>query len=207
MVAERLHIHPLNPEARKMARVVKHLQQGGLIIYPTDTVYGLGCDLMNRRALERLCKLRHIKPEKLNLSFICYDISQVARYVKRLETPVFKIMKSHLPGPYTFIFEASSEVPRILGANKKTVGVRIPDHPIPRMLVKELGNPIVNASLKSDDTIQEYTTDPDEIFEQFKHQVDIIIDAGAGGNIPSTVVDCTGPDPVVLREGLGPIDW
>lgn len=207
MPAELLRIHPLNPEMRKINRVVQCLRDGGLIIYPTDTVYGLGCDLMNRRAIERLCHVRQIKPEKLNLSFICHDISEVAKYVKRLDTPVFKIMKKVLPGPYTFIFESSSAVPKILGVNKKTVGIRVPNHHIPLTLVQELGNPLINASIKSEDAVQEYTTDPEEIHQQYLHQVDMVIDAGSGGNIPSTILDCTGEEVEVVREGLGPIIW
>ncbi len=207
MPAELLRIHPLNPEMRKINRVVQCLRDGGLIIYPTDTVYGLGCDLMNRRAIERLCQVRHIKPEKLNLSFICHDISEVAKYVKRLDTPLFKIMKKVLPGPYTFIFESSSAVPKILGVNKKTVGIRVPAHAIPLLLVRELGNPLINASIKSGDVVQEYTTDPEEIHRQYLHQVDMVIDAGAGGNIPSTILDCTGEEVEIVREGLGPVIW
>lgn len=207
MPAELLRIHPLNPEMRKINRVVQCLRDGGLIIYPTDTVYGLGCDLTNRRAIERLCLVRQIKPEKLNLSFICHDISEVAKYVKRLDTPIFKIMKKVLPGPYTFIFESSSAVPKILGVNKKTVGIRVPAHTIPLMLVKELGNPLINASIKSEDAVQEYTTDPEEIHQQYLHQVDMVIDAGAGGNVPSTILDCTGEEVEIVREGLGPVNW
>lgn len=207
MPAELLRIHPLNPEMRKINRVVQCLRDGGLIIYPTDTVYGLGCDLTNRRAIERLCLVRKIKPEKLNLSFICHDISEVAKYVKRLDTPIFKIMKKVLPGPYTFIFESSSAVPKILGVNKKTVGIRVPAHTIPLMLVKELGNPLINASIKSEDAVQEYTTDPEEIHQQYLHQVDMVIDAGAGGNVPSTILDCTGEEVEIVREGLGPVNW
>ncbi len=207
MPAELLRIHPLNPEMRKINRLVQCLRDGGLIIYPTDTVYGLGCDLMNRRAIERLCQVRQIKPEKLNLSFICHDISEVSKYVKRLDTPVFKIMKKVLPGPYTFIFESSSAVPKILGVNKKTVGIRVPNHQIPLALVRALGNPLINASIKSEDFVQEYTTDPEEIHQQYLHQVDMVIDAGAGGNIPSTILDCTGEEVELVREGLGPVNW
>ncbi|MCS6973152.1 MAG: L-threonylcarbamoyladenylate synthase [Cyclobacteriaceae bacterium] len=207
MPAELLRIHPLNPEMRKINRVVECLRDGGLIIYPTDTVYGLGCDLMNRKAIERLCKVRQIKPEKLDLSFICHNISEVSKYVRRMDTSIFKIMKKVLPGPYTFIFESSSAVPKILGTNKKTVGIRIPDHRIPLLLVQELGNPLINASIKSEDVIQEYTTDPEEIHQQYMHQVDLVIDAGAGGNIPSTVVNCTSDEIEIVRIGLGPVNW
>jgi tRNA threonylcarbamoyl adenosine modification protein (Sua5/YciO/YrdC/YwlC family) len=203
MTAELLRIHPLNPEGRKIQRTVDVLKRGGIIIYPTDTIYGIGCDLMNRKSIERLCQIMGIKPQKLNLSFICHDLSQISEYVKRIDTPVFKILKKALPGPYTFILESSSKVPRILDVNKKTVGVRIPDHEIPMAIVSHLGNPLINASIKDDDVIKEYTTDPEEIFEDFKHIVDLVIDGGAGNNIPSSVIDCTSDQIVVVREGLG----
>jgi tRNA threonylcarbamoyl adenosine modification protein (Sua5/YciO/YrdC/YwlC family) len=207
MAAELLNIHPQNPEPRKINRVVDVLRKGGIIIYPTDTIYGIGCDLMNKKAVERLCRILDIKPQKLDLSFICNDLSHISEYVKRIDTPVFKVLKKTLPGPYTFIFESSSRVPKILDVNKKTVGIRIPDHTIPRTIVAELGNPLITSSIKDDDQIKEYTTDPEEIHEDFRHQVDLVIDGGAGGNIPSTVVDCTQDEPQVIRQGLGEIVW
>jgi len=207
MAAELIQIHPQNPEIRKIARVVEVLRKGGVIVYPTDTIYGIGCDLMNRKAVERLCKIMNIKPQKLDLSFICNDLSHISEYVKRIDTPVFKVLKKSLPGPYTYIFESSSKVPRILDINKKTVGIRIPDHNIPRMIVAELGNPLITTSIKDDDHIKEYTTDPEEIYEDFKNQVDMVIDGGVGGNIPSSVVDCTGEELVVIRQGLGEINF
>lgn len=203
MTAELLKIHPQNPEARKIASVVEVLTNGGIIIYPTDTVYGIGCDLLNRRSVERLCRILDLKPQKLDLSFICNDLSHISHYVKRIDTPVFKILKQRLPGPYTFIFEASSQVPKILGVNKKTVGIRIPDHEIPRAIVAQLGNPLITSSVKDDDHIKEYTTDPEEIYGDFMHLVDVVIDGGVGGNIPSTVVDCTGSELAIVRQGLG----
>jgi tRNA threonylcarbamoyl adenosine modification protein (Sua5/YciO/YrdC/YwlC family) len=206
VAAALLKIHPANPEARKVERVINVLKQGGIVVYPTDTVYGIGCDLMNRKSIERLCQILDIKPQKLDLSFICSDISQISEYVKRMDTPVFKLLRKTLPGPYTFIFESSSKVPRVLDVNKKTVGVRIPAHPIPQALVAGLGNPFITSSIKDDDTIKEYTTDPEEIYEDFKQLVDLVIDGGAGGNVPSTVVDCTGDEPVIIREGLGSLD-
>ena len=206
MPAEFLSIHPQNPEPRKINRTIEVLQKGGIVIYPTDTIYGIGCDLMNRRAVERLCQVMNIKPTKLNLSFICSDLSDISHYVKRIDTPVFKILKKALPGPFTFIFESSSNVPKILGINKKTVGVRIPNHPIPLAIVSVLGNPLITSSIKDDDQIKEYTTDPEEIFEDFKHQVDLVIDGGAGGNAPSTIVDFTGDEPQIVRRGLGDFD-
>ena len=206
MAAELLKIHPLNPEGRKIQRTIEILKRGGIIIYPTDTIYGIGCDLMNRKAIERLCRVMDIKPHKLDLSFICNDLSHISEYVKRIDTPVFKILKKALPGPYTFILESSSKVPRILDVNKKTVGIRIPNHAIPRSIVAQLGNPLINSSIKDDDIIKEYTTDPEEIYEDFKHSVDLVIDGGPGNNIPSSVIDCTGDQIVVVRQGLGSVD-
>jgi len=197
MAAELLKIHPLNPEPRKIARVVNVLRNGGLIVYPTDTIYGIGCSLINRRAVERLCQVKQIRPQKLNLSFICHDISEIASYVRRIDTPVYKVMRRTLPGPFTYILEANSNV------DKKTVGVRIPDHQVPLAIVKELGNPIITSSIKDDDEIKTYTTDPEEIYEDLKNKVDIVIDSGAGGNIPSTIVDFTSGEPVITRNGLG----
>jgi tRNA threonylcarbamoyl adenosine modification protein (Sua5/YciO/YrdC/YwlC family) len=206
MAAELLKIHPDNPEQRKIGHVIHVLKNGGVIVYPTDTVYGIGCDLMNKKAIERLCRILDLKPHKLNLSFICNDLSHISEYVRRIDTPVFKLLKKTLPGPYTFILESSSKVPRILDVNKKTVGIRIPSHEVPRMIVRELGNPLITASIKNRDTLREYTTDPDDIYQDLKAVVDIVIDSGAGGNIPSTVVDCTGPKIEVIRRGLGEID-
>jgi tRNA threonylcarbamoyl adenosine modification protein (Sua5/YciO/YrdC/YwlC family) len=206
MSAEFLKIHPINPEGRKVQRAVDVLRNGGIIIYPTDTIYGIGCDLMNRKSIERLCHVMDIKPQKLDLSFICTDLAQISEYVKRIETPVFKILKKSLPGPYTFILESSAKVPRILNVNKKTVGVRIPDHAIPRAIVQLLGNPLITSSIKDDDVIKEYTTDPEEIYEDFKHSVDLVIDGGAGNNIPSSVIDCTDGQIVVVREGMGSVE-
>lgn len=191
---------------RKINRVVDILRKGGIVVYPTDTIYGIGCDLMNRKSIERLCRVMDIKPNKLDLSFICNDLTHISEYVKNLQTPVFKVLKKSLPGPFTFILESSSKVPKILDVTKKTVGIRIPDHNIPRTIVAELGNPLITSSIKDDDKIKEYTTDPEEIYEDFKNLVDIVIDGGAGGNIPSTVVDCTGEELVIVRQGLGEID-
>jgi len=206
MPAELLSIHPQNPEPRKINRTVEVLQKGGVIIYPTDTIYGIGCDLMNRRAVERLCQVMNIKPLKLDLSFICSDLSDISRYVRRIDTPVFKILKKTLPGPFTFIFESSTHVPKILGVNKKTVGIRVPNHPIPLAIVRQLENPLITSSIKDDDHIKEYTTDPEEIFEDFRNLVDLVIDGGAGGNLPSTIVDFTGDEIKIVRRGLGNFD-
>lgn len=203
MAAELVKIHPINPETRKIERVVSKLKDGGIVIYPTDTIYGIGCDLFNRKAVEKLCHILDIKPQKLNLSFICADISQISEYVKRIDTPVFKILKKHLPGPFTFILESSSKVPKVLDVNKKTVGIRIPDHKIPQMIVQHLGNPLITSSIKDEDKIKEYTTDPEEIYEDLKNVVDLVIDGGIGNNVPSTIVDCTSDQLEIVRQGLG----
>jgi tRNA threonylcarbamoyl adenosine modification protein (Sua5/YciO/YrdC/YwlC family) len=206
MAAEFLKIHPGNPEGRKIDHVVGILKKGGVIVYPTDTIYGIGCDLMNRKSVERLCYLMDVKPQKMDLSFICNDLSHISEYVRRIDTPVFKLLKKALPGPYTFILESSSKVPRILDVNKKTVGIRIPDHNIPRAIVSQLGNPLITSSIKDDDKIKEYTTDPEEIYEDFKHLVDVVIDGGAGNNVPSTVIDCTGNEITIVRQAAGNIE-
>ena len=201
--AKFLSIHPLNPQASKISEVVDCLKNGGIIIYPTDTVYGLGCDLTNKSAIEKLCRLKGIKPEKINLSFICYDLSHISEYVKNLDTYAFKALKKNLPGPFTFILEANSTVPKHLIAKKKTVGIRIPDHEIPRQIVKELGHPIISSSIKDDDEIIEYTTDPELIYDKYKNLVDIVIDSGNSGNMPSTIIDVTSGDFDIIRQGLG----
>lgn len=205
LTAQLLPIHPVNPEPRKIAKVVELLRNGGIIVYPTDTIYGIGCDLLNKKAVERLTRTIGVHPKKMDLSFICNDLSHISEFVKRIDTPVFKLLKKTLPGPYTFIFESSSRVPKILDINKKTVGIRIPDHPIPRDIVAQLGNPLITSSIKDDDKIKEYTTDPEEIYNDFKNIVDLVIDGGPGGNIPSTVVDLTCNSPEIVREGLGDI--
>lgn len=200
-----LPIHPKNPEGRKIAQVAQCLRGGGIIIYPTDTVYGIGCDLMNRKAIDRLAHLVDIRPNKFQLTFICTDLSQVSQYVQQLNTYEFKMLKQNLPGPFTFILQAGSLVPRIMGINKRTVGIRIPDHSVPQAIVAALGHPLVSASVKDIDQIKEYTTNPEEIYERFKHRVDIVIDSGPGGVIPSTIIDLTSGEAVITRQGLGQI--
>ncbi len=202
MPADFIRIYPENPDERRIRQVVECLRDGGLVIYPTDTVYGLGCDIFNSRAVEKIARIKGIKPQKNDFSFICYDLSHIADYA-RVGNGAFKIMKKVLPGPYTFILDANSKVPKLLNTNKKTVGIRVPDNLIPRYMVKELGNPIVTTSIKDDDEVIEYSTDPELIFEKFQHQVDIIIDGGYGGNIGSTVVRATGEEIEIVREGLG----
>lgn len=206
MAAELIKLYPENPDVRKINQIVDILRNGGIIIYPTDTIYGMGCDLFNKKAIDRLCRIKEIKPKNFNLSFICNDMSNISNYVKNLDTPTFKIMKRALPGPYTFILEASSKVPKIFDGSKKTVGIRIPDNNIPRMITELLGNPIITTSIKDDDQIVEYTTDPEQIYDEYQNLVDVVIDGGVGGNVPSTVVDCSGANPEVIRQGLGSIE-
>jgi tRNA threonylcarbamoyl adenosine modification protein (Sua5/YciO/YrdC/YwlC family) len=203
MPAELLKIHPINPEARKIARVVEILRKGGVIVYPTDTVYGIGCSLLNKNGIAKLIQLLQVKPNKMDLSFICHDISEASKYVRRIGTPAYKILRKTLPGPYTYLFPSGSSVPRILGVAKDTVGIRIPAHQVPLSIVRVLGNPLISSSLKDEDQIKTYTTDPGEIFVDVGKRVDLVIDSGVGGNVPSTVVDLTSDEPVVVREGLG----
>ena len=202
MTAKFIKLYPENPERQKIDGIVSVLRSGGIIIYPTDTVYGLGCDIFNSRAVEKIRLLKGIKGKKLNLSFICFDLSHISEYTKHLNTSTFKLMKKTLPGPYTFILESSSKVPKILNMKKKTVGIRVPDNNIPREIVNQLGNPIITTSIH-DDEIHDYATDPELIYEEFKNRVDVVIDGGAGQVYPSTVIDCTNEKVIVLREGLG----
>lgn len=201
MPAEFLKIHPQTPEPRKIHQVVTCLQEGGLVVYPTDTVYALGCDIHNARAVERIARIKGIKPQKNDFSFICHDLSHIADYAK-VSNSAFKVMKRILPGPFTFILSAGSRVPKVL-ANRKTVGIRIPNHPIPLQIVHELENPIITTSIKDDDDFMEYPTDPEIMFERFQNQVDLVIDGGFGGLIPSTIIDATTDDFEVIREGAG----
>lgn len=201
-----LSIHPENPEPRKIKQVTECLADGGLVIYPTDTVYGLGCDIFNQKAIERLCRLKGVKPGKMSFSFICNDLSHISEYTLNLDTPTYKLMKKALPGPFTFILKANNSIPKLFKNNKKTVGIRVPDHPIPRAIVAELGHPIITTSIHHEDEILDYITDPELIYERFGKLVDIVIDGGWGGIEPSTVVDCTGDFPEVVREGKGDPD-
>jgi len=205
MAAEFIKLFEENPDPRKIQHIVDLLKKGAVIIYPTDTIYGLGCDLTNRKAIDKLCWVKGIKPGKINLSFICEDMSHISDFVKNLPTPTFKIMKKNLPGPFTFILPANSNVPKIVNANKKTVGIRIPNNNIPSAIVKTLGNPLISTSIKENDNIVEYPTDPEEIYESFKNLVDVVIDGGYGNNIPSTIIDCTKEPAEIIREGLGEI--
>ncbi len=200
-----IKIHPENPDRRKIDQVITTLRNGGVIIYPTDTVYGFACDLSNAKAFERLCRIKGINPEKANLSLICYDLSNITDYTRPIGNTLFRIMKKALPGPFTFIFEANSNVPKIFRSRKKTIGIRVPDNNIARELVKSLGNPIVSSSIREEEMI-EYSTDPELIHEKYEKLVDLVIDGGIGNFEPSTIVDCTDDQPVIIRQGLGLIE-
>lgn len=202
----RLEIHPQNPQARFIKQVADCLQNGGIIIYPTDTVYALGCDIQSKKALERVCQIKGIDPEKSKFTCICPDLKSVGEYAIHVSNPVFKAMRRTLPGPYTFILEASKNIPRHFQSRRKTVGVRVTSHPIPQMIVEALGRPILSSSLPVDGDFP--LADPDEIYNLFGRRVDIMVDGGWGGMETSTVVDCTeeGEEIVVVREGSGPVD-
>ena len=193
-----------NPNAKEIAKVIKVLQSGGLVIYPTDTVYGLGCDITKTKALEKIAQIKGVKLEKANFSFICNDLSHLSDYVKQIDSATFKILKRALPGPYTFILPGSNNLPKVF-KKKTTVGIRIPDNNIIRTLVEELGHPIVSTSIRDEDDVLEYTTDPELIFKKWQNLVDVVIDGGYGDNEPSTVIDLT-EEPTVLREGKGSLD-
>lgn len=203
MTAEFIRLYEENPDPKRIRHIASLLRDGAVVIYPTDTVYGIGCDITNQRAVERIAKIKGINPKKHNFSFICADLSDLAQYTRVVGKPVFKMMKKAFPGPFTFILEASSQVPKIMQINKKTVGIRVPDHNVPRMLVKELGQPILTTSIHDEDEVVEYSTDPELIFEKYQNLVDVVIDGGYGQNVGSTILDCTGEEVEVVRQGLG----
>lgn len=196
-----------NPNLREIEKIVAILRDGGIIIYPTDTVYGLGCDITKQRAVERIAWIKGVKPDKSNFSFIVDDLSSLADFTRPIENAVYKLMKRNLPGPFTFILEANSNVPKLLKRKKKNVGIRIPDNNIIRHIVRELGHPILTTSIHSVDQVREYETDPELINEEMGHLVDLVIDGGYGNNIPSTVVDCTGDEIEIIRQGLGILEY
>jgi len=204
-MAQFVKIYPENPNPKEIAKVVEVLKNGGLVIYPTDTVYGLGCDITNTKALERIAKIKGIKLEKANFSFICYDLSNLSDYVKQIDTATFKILKRALPGPYTFILPGNNNLPKEF-KKKSTVGIRIPENNIALEIVNKLGNPIVSTSIYDEDDVIEYTTDPELIFEKWQHKVDLVIDGGYGDNLASTIIDLSGHEPEVIREGKGSLD-
>ncbi|MDC0249253.1 L-threonylcarbamoyladenylate synthase [Flavobacteriales bacterium] len=200
-----LRIHADNPDPRQIRKVVECLKDGGVIIYPTDTIYGIGCDIFNKKAMEKLCCIKGLDIKKHNLSFICYDLSHIADFTKHLATSTYKLMKKTLPGPYTFILEANNAIPKLFKNSKKEIGIRIPDNNIPRNIVKELGNPIVTTSVKDEDMVIEYSTDPELIHNHFNKLVDIVIDGGYGEAVPSTIIGFTNNTPQIIREGKGDI--
>jgi len=198
-----LHIHPENPQPRQIKTIVETLQRGGVIIYPTDTIYGLGCDIFQHKAIEKICRIKKIDPHKAQLSFICYDLSQLSDFSKQLSRSIYRLLKENLPGPYTFILPASKQVPKILQSKKDTIGLRVPDNNIARSIVKELGHPILSTSLPGE-AVEDYT-DPEIMYENFRNEVDVIVNGGIGSTVPSTVIDCTQDEPVLIRQGAG--EW
>lgn len=198
-----IHIHPQNPQPRLIRQVADVLRKGGVIVYPTDTIYGLGCDIQQPKAIEHICRIKGVDVQKAQLSFVCHDLSHLSEYAKQLPTPVYRTLKQYLPGPYTFILGASKSVPRLLKTKKDTVGIRVPDNAIARCIVEELGNPLLSASLPGE-YVEEFT-DPETIHDRFSKLVDLVIDGGNGGVIPSTIIDFTVDEPVLVRQGLG--EW
>ncbi len=198
-----LHIHPVNPEERKIRMVTECLRDGGVIIYPTDTVYSMGCDINNHDAIEKMSRIKNIDVKTANYSLVCYDLSHLSDFVFSIDTPVYRVMKKHLPGAFTFILKANSNVPKIFKSKKKTVGIRVPDSKICRAIVKELGNPITSTSIHDISDNDDYITDPEQIYEFFKKRVDIVIEGGYVQKTPSTVIDCSDGDISIVRQGLG----
>ncbi len=204
-MAQLIKIYPDNPNPKLISTIVECLNDGGIIIYPTDTIYGMGCDIQKTKTVEKIAQLKGINLQKANFSFICYDLSHISDYCKPLNNGTFRLMKKVLPGPYTFILNANNKVPKLFQSKKKTVGIRVPDNLITRSIIKELGNPLMSTSIHDDDDVVEYTTDPELIYEKFQNTVDIIIDGGFGDNHPSTVLDCTQEEIVIIRLGKGKI--
>jgi tRNA threonylcarbamoyl adenosine modification protein (Sua5/YciO/YrdC/YwlC family) len=198
-----LHVHPDNPQSRNINTITDCLRKGGIIIYPTDTIYGLGCSIHQHKAIEQIARIKNIDAAKANFSFVCYDLSDLSQYTKSISTPLYRILKTYLPGPYTFILPASKEVPKLLKSKKDTIGLRVPDNNIARAIVRELGHPILSATLPGE-MVEEYT-DPEIMHENFKNLINIVVHGGIGGMIPSTIIDCTGDAPAVIRQGLG--EW
>ncbi|HJX71348.1 MAG TPA: L-threonylcarbamoyladenylate synthase [Bacteroidales bacterium] len=198
-----VRIHPLTPSERLIIKTVELLKNGGTAVFPTDTVYGLGCDITKPKAIEKVAQIKGVRMEKANFSFIFHDLSQLSDYTRPVSNSVFKLMKHCLPGPFTFILEANTNIPKLFRSKKKTIGIRIPDNNIIREIVRRLGNPVLTTSIHDEDEILDYTTDPELIHEHYLNQVDVVIDGGYGHNQPSTVIDCSGDEPVLIRQGLG----
>jgi len=201
-----IRIHPETPDPRQVKKAVEVLRDGGVIIYPTDGVYAFGCDIYRSKAVERIAQLKGIKPEKADFSFVFDELSRITEFARPVDTPVYKLLKQCFPGPYTFILSANNQVPKLFKNNKRTIGIRIPDHKICRLLVNELGNPMITTSVHDEDEILEYTTDPELIHERYRDRVDLVIDGGYGALVPSTVIDCSEGYPVLIRQGAGEVD-
>ena len=198
-----IRLYDQNPNERDVLKAVEILRDGGVIIFPTDTIYGIGCDITKPKAIDRVARIKNVKPEKAAFSFLFYDLSNISDYTKPISNSIFKLMKKNLPGPFTFILNANNNIPKLFRSTKKSIGIRVPQNNIIREIIKELGNPILTTSVKDDDSIVEYTTDPELIHEKFGDLVDLVIDGGYGGNIPSTIVDCIGDEPLITRQGKG----
>lgn len=201
-----LRIHPDNPQEKNIRQVVECLKDGGVIIYPTDTVYGLGCDIFKQKAVEKIARIKEVNIKKHNFSFICSDLSHLSDFTKPMNRSIYKLMKKALPGAFTFILNANNTIPKLFKNNRKTVGIRVPNHHIPRNIVELLGNPILTTSIYNNDRIIEYSTDPELIYEKYKNQVDIVIDGGYGNLVPSTILDCSKGEIEIIRQGLGKLD-
>ncbi|MDT8413019.1 MAG: L-threonylcarbamoyladenylate synthase [Vicingaceae bacterium] len=202
-----IKIYPENPDERRIQQVIDVLKKGGVIVYPTDSVYSMGCDMTNKRAVEKMAQLKGVKLEEANFSLICYDLSNISEYTVQFGTDIYKMMKRALPGPYTFILNANKNIPKLFQSRKQTIGIRVPDNNIARTIVNQLGNPMLSTSVYDDDEILEYTTDPELIHERYDGQVDLVIDGGYGNNEASTVIDCTGETPEIVRQGIGVVDF
>lgn len=202
-----IKIYPENPDEKRIQQAVDVLKKGGLIVYPTDSVYAIGCDMTNRRAVEKMAQLKGIKLEDANFSLICYDLSNISEYTVQFGTNLYKMMKRALPGPFTFILNANKNIPKLFQSKKQTIGIRVPDNTIARKIVRELGNPLLSTSVHDDDEIIEYTTDPELIHERYENKVDLVIDGGFGNNEASTIINCTGNEPEIIRQGIGVVDF
>ncbi len=201
-----VRLYEENPNEKQVQQVVDCLKNGGVVIFPTDTIYAIGCDIYQRKAFEKIARIKNVKPEKANFSFIFNDLSHLSEYCKHINNSVFKIMRKSLPGPFTFILEAGNKIPKIMQTKKRTIGIRVPDNNITKAIIEKLGNPMISTSIHDDDEIVEYTTDPELIYEKYESQIDMMVNGGPGQNVASTIIDCTNEEPEILREGLGEID-